>query len=91
MAMNGSTWRDHPFEIGKAYIALADNPDFTKGYICSGHQYELINIGYSHYDGASVFTFKCLSTYELVSWWWFDNASDNSSIETFKPLSNKRQ
>jgi len=84
MAMNGSTWREHPFEIGKIYIALTANPDFTQGYIISDHKYELNYINHSHYDGASIFTFKCLSNNKLVSWWWFDNAPDNLCVENFK-------
>lgn len=66
MAINDSTWRAHPFEISKAYIALTDNPDFTQGYIFSGHTYELNSISHNHYDGASVFTFKCLSIIGVV-------------------------
>ena len=66
MAMNGSTWRKHPFIIGNKYIARKDNPDFSLGNIASGQEYLLNYIGHSHYDGASIFTFKCLSSDELV-------------------------
>lgn len=87
MSMSGSTWRDHPFVIGNQYISQADNPDFTNnGKIDSGCLYELVDINHSHYDGASIFAFKCLSTGELVSWWWFDQAADNLCLATFKPV-----
>lgn len=82
--MNGSTWRDHPFVIGGKYIALHTNPDFTHGEIVVDKVYELSHIGHSHYDAASVFTFKCLTTGDLVSWWWFDHASDELCETNFK-------
>lgn len=83
MAMNGATWREHPFTIGSKYIARKENPDFTLGNIVAGQEYLLNYIGYSHYDGASVFTFKCLSSSEVVSWWWFDSAPEELCLENF--------
>jgi hypothetical protein len=84
MVTHGSTFREHPLVIGNKYIAQVDNPDFTQGKICSGCVYELTDINHSHYDGASIFLFKCLPTGELTSWWWFDQAADNLCLATFK-------
>ncbi len=83
MAMNGSTWRKHPFIIGNKYIARKDNPDFSLGNIALGQEYLLNYISHSHYDGASIFTFKCLSSDESVSWWWFDNAPEALCLDNF--------
>ena len=88
MAMNGATWRSHPFVVGERYIALTDNPDFTEGEVASGSQYQLDHIGHSHYDGASIFIFTCLATKEKVSWWWFDHAPDAACDEYFQPVSS---
>lgn len=84
MAMYGSTWREHPFSIGNRYIAKTDLPSFTHGDIQVGRTYELRRIGYSHYDGATVFTFVCLTTKALASWWWFDTEPESLCVEFFK-------
>ena len=83
MAMSGFTWREHPFLIGSKYIARKENPNFSLGNIVLGQEYLLTYIGHSHYDGASVFTFKCLSTGETVSWWWFDTSPETLCLENF--------
>ena len=82
--MSGSTWRKHPFVTGQHYLALSDNPDFTQGEIKSGQQYLLTHIGHSHYDGASIFTFKCLTEGSKVSWWWFDQEPEHLCKTHFK-------
>jgi hypothetical protein len=84
MAMSGSTWRKHPLVVGCRYLSVNDSPDFTNGNISIGKEYLLNHIGHSHYDGASVFTFECVSTKEVVSWWWFDFASDSLCEDNFK-------
>ncbi|WP_250464857.1 hypothetical protein, partial [Microbulbifer litoralis] len=84
MAMYGSTWREHPFLIGKRYVAKTDLPSFNTIDIKAGHIYELREICHSHYDGASVFTFQCIKTDKLANWWWFDSEPDNLCLDHFK-------
>ena len=41
-----------------------------------GKRYVLLHIGYSHYDGASVFKFQEMGESEPRMWWWFDEEPD---------------
>lgn len=84
MAMSGSTWRVHPFKLGMIYRALEESPEFTNGRIIKSRDYRLVHIGYSHYDGASVFNFECVTTNEKVAWWWFDSAEEELCEKYFK-------
>ena len=83
MAMYGSTWRQHPLIIGSRYVSNKEKPEFTEEEFIKGIAYELQSINHSHYDSASVFTFKNSETEELVSYWWFDNANDDLCYEYF--------
>ena len=89
MVMSGSTWRKHPFIIGKQYIAKLSHPDFTQGDILARQGYELLHIGHSHYDGASVFTFMCLTSQSKVSWWWFDRAPESRCLDNFELVADE--
>ena len=57
MAIAGSTWRKHPFEVGQWYVAL-QTVDDARGKFIAGTRYALRHIGYSHYDSSTVFTFQ---------------------------------
>lgn len=87
MVMNGSTWRKHPLIVGVVYRVTADLPDYTDGTMQPGRSYRLVHIGHSHYDGASVFSFECISTGDRVAWWWFDSSEEQLCSTYFERLS----
>jgi|GEM_PF-3031060 len=75
MAIAGSTWRKHPFEVGQWYVAL-QTVDDARGKFIAGTRYALRHIGYSHYDSSTVFTFQAQYVDEPKQWWWHDDEPD---------------
>lgn len=77
MSISGSTWRKHPFEIGRTYTAAQTFfgvPDFE---FIAGHAYELVHIGHSHYDGCSIFVFRESGGTQRIDWWWDDKEPES--------------
>lgn len=48
--------------------------------------YRLVHIGYSHYDGASIFRFECINSGDCVAWWWFDSSDEALSDGYFEQI-----
>lgn len=73
--------------IGSVYRAMTECPEYSVGNISAGKHYRLLQISHSHYDGASVFGFECVTTGERVAWWWFDVAADGLCEQNFERVS----
>lgn len=76
MASNRSTWRAHPFQVGRTYIALQSFKSLQSQIFLAGRQYELAGISYSHYDGSTVLSFLDQENMLTTQWWWHDDEAD---------------
>ena len=79
-----STWREHPFVLGKAYVASQTFEGFPLSQFIAGSSYTLKLVGYSAYDSATVFTFGCGADEQPVYWWWYDSDPDSLCLERFR-------
>ncbi len=84
MALSGTTWRKHPFEIGRRYVAAQSFHGVPEFEFVAGRSYELVHIGHSHYDGCTVLTFKENETSQKISWWWADDEPESTCVERFQ-------
>jgi hypothetical protein len=55
LSISGATWRKHPFEIGRTYVAAQSFHGcpflgFSEPEFIAGRTYQLVHIGHSHYD-----------------------------------------
>ena len=78
---SNETWRQHPLEVGRAYLATrsfsgAPNSEFIVGTV-----YVLKSVDYSHYDSQTIFTFQQVGGNTNMQWWWHDNESDTHSFD----------
>jgi hypothetical protein len=71
----GKAWRQHPLVLGHRYLARASFQGFPESTFIEGHSYELLNVGYSRYDGCTVFTFRG-DGQAPIHWWWGDDEPD---------------
>jgi hypothetical protein len=79
-----STWREHPFVVGKAYEARQTFEGFPLSEFTTGCSYTLKLVGYSTHDSATVFTFGCEADERPVYWWWYDSDPDSLCVERFR-------
>jgi hypothetical protein len=86
MASKQSTWRDHPFEIGKAYIVQKTIDAFPSGQFVAGRHYVLDYVEYSPYDSSTVFQFHTQDVSNTIFWWWHDDQPESLCSETFKVI-----
>jgi hypothetical protein len=86
---SGSTWRKHPFKIGGQYLARESFDGLTSDMRTRKFQarqiYTLLHIGYSHYDGTTVFAFQPQVDPEPLHWWWRDDDPDSLCASRFTP------
>jgi len=83
MVLDGKTWRDHPFQVGRSYEAARTFAG-VGGTFATGKSYRLAHIGYSHYDGCSIFTFEHESSSSKLAWWWPDDVPESECAASFK-------
>jgi hypothetical protein len=79
----GKAWRQHPFVLGHHYSARASFQGFPESTFIEGHSYELLNVGYSRYDGCTVFTFR-EDGHTPIYWWWGDDEPDALCTDRFR-------
>jgi len=72
MALDGRTWREHPFQVNQAYEAARTFAG-VGGTFVAGKSYRLVHVGHSHYDGCSIFTFEPEASSNKLAWWWPDD------------------
>jgi hypothetical protein len=82
----GSTWRAHFFQVGQYYMARSTFQSALGGRFVHGRLYELLHIGYSHYDNMSVFKFTDTESLREVSWEWFDHEPDDLPKQMFEAV-----
>lgn len=75
MSSAGKTWRQHPFVLGQRYLARTSFQGFPGLTFMEGYAYELLQVGYSRYDGCTVFTFRG-DDQDRIEWFWGDDEPD---------------
>ena len=75
MSSEGKTLRQHPFVLGHRYLARASFPGVPGSTFMEGRAYELLHVGYSRYDGCTVFTFLG-DGQDRIAWFWGDDEPD---------------
>lgn len=83
MAIQNATWRSHPFEVRRVYIARESFIGHGNSRFDMGSEYMLTSISYSHYDSCTVFAFKNLATSDAIAWWWGDEEPYSFCNERF--------
>jgi hypothetical protein len=78
------TWREHPFEAGKTYVANQSFTGFPDSTFIAGGSYSFLSVGYSRYDSATAFTFRSESNGSLQHWFWYDNEPEQLCFERFR-------
>ncbi|MEO8923532.1 MAG: hypothetical protein ABI330_12035 [Caldimonas sp.] len=86
MAFAHATWRAHPFEKRRNYLAKKSFDAFLSGRFVAGRQYVFLDVGYSHYDACSVFQFKEVGSPIELSWWWSEDDDDSECLERFEQV-----
>jgi hypothetical protein len=82
MSSTGKIWRQHPFVLGHRYMAKTSFQGFPDVTFMEGHAYKLLHVGYSRYDGCTVFTF-CGDGQDRIEWYWGDDEPDALCISRF--------
>jgi hypothetical protein len=80
------TWREHPFRPGKIYVATESFRGFPLSEFVSGQAYEFQDVGYSHYDGCTIFVFREIGGSEPTYWWWHDDEPESLCRSRFRIL-----
>jgi hypothetical protein len=79
-----NTWREHPFLVGKAYVASQTFNGFPLSEFVAGRSYILKGVGYSSYDSATIFTFGGETDEGPLYWWWYDSDPNSLCLERFR-------
>jgi hypothetical protein len=78
------TWREHPFVVGKAYVASQTFTGFPLSEFTADRSYTLKSVGYSAYDSATIFTFGGETDQSPIYWWWYDAEPNSLCLERFR-------
>jgi hypothetical protein len=82
LSISGATWRQHPFESGRTYVAAQSFHGcpflgFSEPEFIAGRAYQLVHIGHSHYDECTIFVFREREGTQNINWWWSDKESES--------------
>jgi hypothetical protein len=82
MDLNGKTWREHPFEVGKTYRAR-DTFQGVGGTFCKGASYRLARVDHRYAHRFTVFTFEQSSSGVPLAWQWSDDDAESACAFRF--------
>ena len=83
--MTDMGWRTSPFVIGQQYKATKDF-DSVFSHFAANETLVFEKEQYSHYDGASVYTFRNSLNNDTKEWWLRDEQSLELWQDYFKPI-----